>query len=797
MFMRALFIVCSTLLLANPAPGWARRMLYADDFETRPLNNWELEPGWGLVRDADNVVLRGEGHSWARLQSGREWSDYIIRARLKLFNGGIHCNFRVSEEGRYFVGFAEHGVYLNKETPWGKFQELGAHATPLQHDAWYDIEIRGVRGIIQVYVDDVPVLEVEDENPLFAGSIAFETIEDSFAFIDNVEVYTSQQVAEISSSGAGSADMAASILTPLYMYYLKRYFSDHTGGTEIDQYIRSILDASPSARKMSERALANYQAIPLVTRTRMLDAEVVAMTNESSREISLEYIRDRLRADTPILGKKFGDPPVAPSNLVAQNTSRWDQEFPHHEITLQWQTHSTNADGFRLYRVFKPSGNPLPQKTLLVTSVGPTVTTYRDLLTKPANPLDMYCYYLKAFKVSPLALIGQQPQVNESGPSNAVCESYATTPPPKPADTDGDGIPDFLDACPSQKGTLTHGCPDKDEDGIPNKDDFCPSLPGVASGKYIPKNRHGCPQRYTLRWLGMQVLNNSAAYAYSGIKVLPDKQLYDNEKYNDNKYGGGEEPYLVFTWNNGITSKGTLEHGASRWCCGEGVGVESVKPGDFDEPDNKPFGEEPSNPPLKKLLATGLAIWPPAGLYREIDTELGLGLNTTLMERDFDATITVQDEIDALEAAFKIGGKVTGTVAGCVGSGGLGCLVAIGSTIKSVIEDILGLSQPKTTITVNDPDDPQGTDFWAITASEAAAKTASNGAYPFYFQELPTDARWFCTWIPCNVGNKLPRYMRIKPYFCLCREGMSAAEIEQHCAASKATVVLPWPMKAP
>ncbi|MEA3227231.1 MAG: hypothetical protein U9Q07_14875, partial [Planctomycetota bacterium] len=539
--------------------------------------------------------------------------------------------------------------------------------------------------------------------------------------------------------------------------------------------------------------MANYKAIPLETRYEMYDAEVVSMTAEGNKPINLGYIKDRIAEVSPILALDLGGAPTAPSNLIAKNTSAWDQEFPKYEITLKWQSNSNNEDGFRVYRVFKPAG-AVAQKLAMIARVGPNVTTYRDLLTKPANKTDLYCYEVRGYRVSPVALVGQTPEVYESGPSNSICESCSTSPPPKPSDTDGDGVPDFIDECPSQKGVLTHGCPDKDSDGIPNKDDFCPSQPGLSSGKYIPKNRHGCPQRYNLRWMGMKVLNNSAAYAFPGITVLPDKKLYDNEKHNDNKYGGGEEPYLVFTWNNGITSKGTLEHGSSRWCCGEGVGVDVVKKGDYDEPDTKPFGEEPSNPPLNSLLNTGLAIWPPAGLPREIDTELGLGINTTLMERDYDATITVKEESDALEAAFKIGGKVTGTVAGCVGSGGLGCLISIGTTIKSVIEDILGLSQPKKTVTVNDPDDPQGTDFWAITASEAAKRTAANGAYPFYFPEMPTDARWFCTWIPCNVGQKLPRYMRIKSYYCLCREGMSDSEIKQNCASSNANVVIPWPM---
>lgn len=59
--------------------------------------------------------------------------------------------------------------------------------------------------------------------------------------------------------------------------------------------------------------------------------------------------------------------------------------------------------------------------------------------------------------------------------------------PQPPADTDGDGIVDSLDACPQVRGLAQfNGCPDTDGDGIPDKDDKCPNEKGVA--RY-----QGCP----------------------------------------------------------------------------------------------------------------------------------------------------------------------------------------------------------------------------------------------------------------------------------------------------------------
>lgn len=62
-------------------------------------------------------------------------------------------------------------------------------------------------------------------------------------------------------------------------------------------------------------------------------------------------------------------------------------------------------------------------------------------------------------------------------------------PPPPPVDTDGDGITDDKDKCPTVKGVAKYeGCPvpDTDKDGINDEEDKCPTVFGLA--KY-----QGCP----------------------------------------------------------------------------------------------------------------------------------------------------------------------------------------------------------------------------------------------------------------------------------------------------------------
>ncbi len=57
----------------------------------------------------------------------------------------------------------------------------------------------------------------------------------------------------------------------------------------------------------------------------------------------------------------------------------------------------------------------------------------------------------------------------------------------KKIDSDGDGITDEMDKCPTVAGSMQHsGCPDLDNDGIPDNEDQCPGEAGPESNK-------GCP----------------------------------------------------------------------------------------------------------------------------------------------------------------------------------------------------------------------------------------------------------------------------------------------------------------
>ncbi len=80
-------------------------------------------------------------------------------------------------------------------------------------------------------------------------------------------------------------------------------------------------------------------------------------------------------------------------------------------------------------------------------------------------------------------------------------------------DSDGDGIPDHKDKCPEDAGPkIFDGCPDTDGDGVPDSEDECPNVPGSkeskgcptidSDGDGIPDDRDDCPKEYGPRATG-------------------------------------------------------------------------------------------------------------------------------------------------------------------------------------------------------------------------------------------------------------------------------------------------------
>jgi photosystem II stability/assembly factor-like uncharacterized protein len=170
-------------------PSAKGRALYSEDFEDGQAQGWELAPGWELAtHPRGNRCLHGQGHTWARYAEG-SWGDFTLALRLKLISGGIHINYRIAGGRRYFIGVRQNGTYLSKQTgPETFFDQLATGPGLGRGNRFVPVEVSGTGGRIQVRVGGKAVLNHEDRDPLLQGGIAFETLDDSEAYVDDIVV---------------------------------------------------------------------------------------------------------------------------------------------------------------------------------------------------------------------------------------------------------------------------------------------------------------------------------------------------------------------------------------------------------------------------------------------------------------------------------------------------------------------------------------------------------------------------------------------------------------------------------
>jgi len=160
-------------------------LLFEENFDDGPVHDWELEAGW-IVTEG---MLRGSGHSWVRPSVG-PWQDFRLQFRLNLQHGRIHLVYRLNDKGRYFIGFHEYGSYLNKQYwPETFIDLLSQEVITRDLNRWYEIEIVGSGPHLRFLVDGELEWEYTDPDPLSVGTFAFETLEESVVYIDDIRVF--------------------------------------------------------------------------------------------------------------------------------------------------------------------------------------------------------------------------------------------------------------------------------------------------------------------------------------------------------------------------------------------------------------------------------------------------------------------------------------------------------------------------------------------------------------------------------------------------------------------------------
>jgi photosystem II stability/assembly factor-like uncharacterized protein len=206
---RTILALLSVLLVSLATLSYAQepgeRVLYEQDFSGE-LPGWVLEPGWEITPDG---MLHGVGHAWTRFEGQDFGADWRIMLRLNLVQGRIHLNYRINDQGRYFIGVEAHRSDLHKQYwPDTFVGELTAAPVPHAANTWHQIEIAGQGATLRLIVDGQVEWEYVDPEPLSNGGFAFETIEESEAYIDDIVVYGFGEVAESPPPGLAPAGEA-------------------------------------------------------------------------------------------------------------------------------------------------------------------------------------------------------------------------------------------------------------------------------------------------------------------------------------------------------------------------------------------------------------------------------------------------------------------------------------------------------------------------------------------------------------------------------------------------------------
>jgi hypothetical protein len=164
--------------------------LLFDDFEDGVADGWRAPPNWSVVEEDDSLALCGRGHSFALLEAGESWTDYVLRFRAKLMGGRAHLCFRLTFDGPCYViswGEEDLRMHLAKAPHFEDLGHLVSGARAYGLDEWHDVEIRVFGPQIELYVDGNPEIAYEDVEPILSGTVAFEPLDASLLCIDDVE----------------------------------------------------------------------------------------------------------------------------------------------------------------------------------------------------------------------------------------------------------------------------------------------------------------------------------------------------------------------------------------------------------------------------------------------------------------------------------------------------------------------------------------------------------------------------------------------------------------------------------
>ncbi|KPL17713.1 MAG: hypothetical protein AMJ93_14750, partial [Anaerolineae bacterium SM23_84] len=195
-----LLSVAFLAIVAAPvlAQGPGEVLLYDEHFD---YADYSKVPGWRLESEGGGEVgwvvedgkLIGKSHYWATYEEGDWFNTHLgLTVFLHDFFEGLHISVRLSDVGRYALALHPDRVALFKQQGFGpgeSFMDIGKHERDFAGGIPHGVSVSVYEGRVLVVIDGVTEFDWVDPDPLPAGTIAVETLDNGWVEVDDVRVY--------------------------------------------------------------------------------------------------------------------------------------------------------------------------------------------------------------------------------------------------------------------------------------------------------------------------------------------------------------------------------------------------------------------------------------------------------------------------------------------------------------------------------------------------------------------------------------------------------------------------------
>ena len=195
-YLFSVFVFIFSLFLHAQDLDW--ELAFQDDFQEGFGSQWIFQGEWLVEEEDGNFFLQGTNHQFVECRDGAHWYNYKMECQLHIDSGTVHLNNRMSDNGRFFTGIAVEPemsfMYVRQTDAEGVTETLFEDEVSFSERQWHKVVITTIQDTIWVHIDDHQILKAE--NPLTSsfGTIAFESLEGSNVWVDDVKVFVEREV---------------------------------------------------------------------------------------------------------------------------------------------------------------------------------------------------------------------------------------------------------------------------------------------------------------------------------------------------------------------------------------------------------------------------------------------------------------------------------------------------------------------------------------------------------------------------------------------------------------------------